>query len=156
MPEPVNIDNYRQSKRTPPDEVPLQHGGGGGTYGGMDIVDAKIAAAEARTDVKFERVISKLDHLDTSNRSQFDDIKTSTHGIKTTVIVTAIAAVTLAAGIMAFGASQFGNGVMVTSAAVNDAKEAKRIAEENAVEVKALRQDISQFIQAFQKSQPPQ
>lgn len=38
----------------------LKHGGGGGTFDGMDVIDAKIAAAEARTDTKFAEVIGEL------------------------------------------------------------------------------------------------
>lgn len=123
----------------------LQTGGGGGTYGSMDIIDAKIAAAEARTDTKFAQVIGKLDH-----------IEQSTGGLRSTIVLTAVAAVGVVFAAMALGVSQFGNGVMVTTTAVNDAQEAKKLAIENAAEVKALRKDIGQFIQAFQKSQPPQ
>ncbi|CAM3518715.1 hypothetical protein G6L26_007540 [Agrobacterium radiobacter] len=39
---------------------PLQQGGGGGTFDNMDIVDAKIAAAEARTDAKFAEMMGEL------------------------------------------------------------------------------------------------
>lgn len=123
----------------------LKSGDGGGTYSDMSIIDAKIAAAEARTDAKFVEVLAEL-HA----------IKDTTKGTKTTIILTAIAAVGVAVGVMALGASQFGNGVMVTSAAVQDSAAAKRIAEENAAEVRALRNELGTFIQAIQqeRSQP--
>lgn len=38
----------------------LKHGGGGGTSNGMETVDAKIAAAEARTDTKFAELRGDL------------------------------------------------------------------------------------------------
>lgn len=38
----------------------LKHGGPGGTSGGMDVVDSKIAAAEARTDTKFAELRGDL------------------------------------------------------------------------------------------------
>ena len=38
----------------------LKHGGSGGTFGGMDNVDAKIAAAEARVDTKFAELRGDL------------------------------------------------------------------------------------------------
>src|SRR5690606_31435671 len=118
-------------------EQSLKSGGGDGTYFDMTVVDAKIAASEARTDTKFAQVLARL-----------DNIEKSTHGIKTTTILTGIAAVGVTVAVIAFGASQFGNGVMVTSAAVQDAAAAKRISEENASELRALRQEISSFMQA--------
>jgi hypothetical protein len=41
-------------------DAPLFGGGGGGTSGGMDAVDAKVAAAEARTDTKFAELRGDL------------------------------------------------------------------------------------------------
>lgn len=47
-----------------PPPPPLPPGGGGGTSGGMnEIIDAKIAASEARTDANFARLVGKLDLL---------------------------------------------------------------------------------------------
>lgn len=152
MADVFHIDNYRPTERAAPRATPLQHGGGGGTYGGMDIVDAKIAAAEARTDTKFAGLKGSLDLIN----ERLDNIERATNGVRLNVWLAAATALALGIAAMAFGASQFGNGVMVTSVAVQDASEAKRLAEENASEVKAMRQDLGQFIQAFQKTQPPQ
>lgn len=127
-------DNYLAE---PP---PLQSGGGGGTYDGMTLVDAKIAAAEARTDAKFSTLEAKI-----------DNIQLALGGLRTTIVLTSIAVVGVVVGAMAFGASQFGNGVMVTSAAVQDAAEAKRIAVENAAEVRLLREDINKLVGALQQ-----
>lgn len=133
----VNLDNHRIQTGN---LTGLKDGDGGGTSEGMSIVDAKIAAAEARTDAKFVEVLSEL-----------RAIKDTTKGTKTTVILAAIAAVGVAIGAMALGASQFGNGVMVTSAAVQDSAEAKRIALENAAEVRALRNDFGTLIHTLQE-----
>lgn len=118
----------------------LKSGGGGGTFDNMSVIDAKIEAAEARTDTKFAQVLARL-----------DAIEKSTSGLRLNVWLAAATALGLAVAAMAFGASQFGNGVMVTSAAVQDAAEAKRIAQENADEVRALRQDITTFMQTIQQ-----
>lgn len=45
----------------------LKHGGGDGTSSGMDSVDAKIAAAEARTDTKFTELRGDLKAFATKN-----------------------------------------------------------------------------------------
>src|SRR5690554_4963001 len=78
----------------------LQFGGGGGNSGGMDVVDAKIAAAEARTDAKFAQVIGEL-----------RTIEHATSGIKTTVVLTGLTAVALVVAIFGWGASMFGTGM---------------------------------------------
>lgn len=122
----------------------LKGGGGDGTYDGMSEVDAKIAAAEARTDTKFAQVLGRLDGIDKA-----------TSGLKATIIITAIAAIGVVFGAMAFGASQFGNGVMVTSAAVQDAAEAKRISEQNAVDLAKLREDMSKLVEAVTQKPAP-
>jgi len=77
----------------------------------MSEVDAKIAAAEARTDTKFAemmgelRVISgKLEHLDENYR----ETRTSISSLKSTVIVTAVTTV-LAIGGLFYTALQYGN-----------------------------------------------
>lgn len=117
----------------------LKTGGGDGTSGDMSLVDAKIAAAEARTDTKFAQVLARL-----------DAIEKSTSGLRLNVWLAAATALGLGIAAMAFGASQFGNGVMVTSAAVQDAAEAKRLSQENTAELKRLSDQIQSFIQAFQ------
>ena len=52
----------------------LSNGGGGGTLPPMDsLIDAKIAAAEARTDAKFANVLSKLELIGSDVRTMRDD-----------------------------------------------------------------------------------
>jgi hypothetical protein len=45
----------------------LKSGGPGGTSGGMDVTDAKIAAAEARVDTKFAELKGALNQFATKN-----------------------------------------------------------------------------------------
>jgi hypothetical protein len=47
------------------ENVALKKGGPGGTSGGMDSVDSKIAAAEARTDTKFAELRGDLQRFAT-------------------------------------------------------------------------------------------
>lgn len=89
----------------------LKSAASGGTYNSMSEVDAKIEAAEARTDTKFAemmgelRVISgKLEHLDENYR----ETRTSISSLKSTVIVTAVTTV-LAIGGLFYTALQYGN-----------------------------------------------
>lgn len=61
---PENLDLYRRLKRENDrlqlDVEALKHGGGGGTLPSVDVVDAKIAASEARTDTKFAELRGDL------------------------------------------------------------------------------------------------
>lgn len=129
---------YTRGDEGEPATLPLKSGGGGGTSDGMSIVDAKIAAAEARTDTKFAQVLARL-----------DAIEKSTSGLRLNVWLAAATALGLGVAAMSFGSSQFGNGVMVTTVAVQDSAEAKRIAQENASEVRAMRQELGALIQAI-------
>lgn len=128
----------------------LKPGGGGGTFDSMSVIDAKIAASEARTDTKFSEVMGEL-RLINQRLGHVDD---SVKGTRLNTWLAAATALGLALAAMALGSSQFGNGVMVTTAAVEDASQAKKIAQENAEEVRALRQDITTFMQAIQQQRP--
>lgn len=130
----------------------LKSGDGGGTFEGMSIIDAKIEAAEARTDTKFAGLKGSLDLIN----ERLDNIKSATNGLRLNVWLAAATALGLGVAAMSFGASQFGNGVMVTTAAVQDSAEAKRIAQENAEEVRALRTDLGTLIQTIrqERTQP--
>ncbi|MBZ5758351.1 MULTISPECIES: hypothetical protein [Rhizobium] len=86
---------------------PLQSIGGGGANGGMSEVDAKIAAAEARTDTKFAELLGELKLIN----AKMGHLETTTNGTKMTVIVTAIAALGLTVAIMAYGGQWFSVGM---------------------------------------------
>lgn len=97
----------------------LKSGGGDGTSGEMEIVDAKIAAAEARTDTKFAEL-----------RGDLKAISASTSGLKATVITTvvgtgiAVLAVTIA--VIAYGGQMFGSGLDASTAAREAAAEVEQ------------------------------
>ena len=63
-------------------DLPLYSGGGDGTFIDMEaLVNAKIEAAEARTDAKFAQVLAKLDTLTTEVRSSRSSIWTAAFAI---------------------------------------------------------------------------
>lgn len=123
-------------------------GGGGPTSTGMEAVDAKIAAAEARTDTKFAQVLARL-----------DAIEKSTHGMKTTVILTAIAAVGLVVAVMGWGNQMLGTGMNVQ--AISDHSAQNAIAQTqpkfDAIDKQFtdLNTRFSTLIEAVQKTAPP-
>lgn len=66
MAEVFDIHAYRDARATGSVVTPgLKEGGGGGTLPPVEIVDAKIAAAEARTDTKFAELRGELKLLPT-------------------------------------------------------------------------------------------
>ncbi|WP_181181354.1 hypothetical protein, partial [Mesorhizobium sp. B1-1-5] len=71
-----------------------------------EIIDAKIAAAEARTDTKFAEVMGELRAIDKS-----------TSGLKTTVVGTGIAALAIVIAILAWGSQVFSVGMDAQSIA---------------------------------------
>jgi hypothetical protein len=73
----------------------LKMGGPGGTSGGMDNVDAKIAAAEARTDTKFAELRGDLQRFAT---------KQTVWGAAGTIVAIILA-------VLAFGGDRFDAGV---------------------------------------------
>lgn len=78
---------------------PLKHGGGGGTSGGMDTVDSKIAAAEARTDTKFAELRGYLKDFATAR-----ELRGTVWGAAATIIAVILAAI-------AFGGDRFDAGI---------------------------------------------
>lgn len=77
----------------------LKHGGGGGTLPPMETVDAKIAAAEARTDTKFAELRGDLKDFATKG----------TVWSATATIIASLVATFLA--VLAFGGDRFDAGV---------------------------------------------
>ena len=78
----------------------LKHGGSGGTFGGMDNVDAKIAAAEARVDTKFAELRGDLSNF-------------ATKGTVWGAVGTAVA---IGLAVAAFGGDRFDAGMSSQSA----------------------------------------
>lgn len=77
----------------------LKQGGGGGMSGGMDTVDAKIAAAEARTDTKFAEL-----------RGDLKDF--ATKGTVWGAVASGVVAILgVLVGLIAFGGDRFDAGI---------------------------------------------
>lgn len=112
----------------------LKFGGGGGTSDGMDTVDAKIAASEARTDTKFAQL-----------RSDLKDFAT-----KSTVWGAMGTAVALILASIAFGGDRFDAGMGVADVRQG---QIERDAKQDA-SVKAINDKIDRLIAAQEKAAP--
>lgn len=84
----------------------LKGGDGGGTFNDMDVVDAKIAAAEARTDTKFVELGRALDKLATK-----DDVAASQTATRNSVWTAIGVALGIILAVLAFAANRFDAGV---------------------------------------------
>ncbi len=73
----------------------------------MSEVDAKIAAAEARTDTKFAELLGELKLLN----QRMEHVERSTSGMRSTVVGTGIGVVAVVIAVMAYGAQWFGLGM---------------------------------------------
>lgn len=86
-----------------------------------NVVDAKIAAAEARTDAKFVEMKGQLALvLEAVKESRHDmgEVQSELRSARSTYVVTAIASVIaiggLVVGLLAYGGDQFGRGAEVS------------------------------------------
>lgn len=119
----------------------LKGGGGGGTFDGMELMDAKIAASEARTDTKFAEVLGEL----RSMRAQTSHLPT-TGAMIATVIASTAAAVSLIVGVLALGGDRFDGGVSVGQAGVEAKIALDRVINENEAQSRQIEQ-VSQQLQ---------
>lgn len=103
----------------------LQSPASSATSNGMSEVDAKIAAAEARTDTKFAQVMGELRLIN----QRLEHVEGYTRNLRSTVIGTGIAAVALVVGIFGWGASMFGVGMDAQSIANQSAKNVVELAQ---------------------------
>jgi len=92
-------------------EQPLKGAGGGGTSDDMDAVDAKIAAAEARTDTKFAELRGDLRGL--PNRA---DMEANATSLRNNVWGAALTALAITLAVIAFGGDRFDAGMGAGSA----------------------------------------
>lgn len=152
MPELFNLDNHRKLRTSHP---PLKMGGGDGTSDGMtgitrEELDAKLALSEARTEKAFADVKSEIVGMRA-------DVKVALAAVPSKSFAVGFGITLFAAlvGAMAFGASQFGNGVMVTTAAVQDASDAKEISQQNAAELAKIREEMARLIEAIYSKPSP-
>ena len=81
-----------------------------------DIVDAKIAASEARSEIKIVRIEGKLDLIANTISglsSKMDDQKREASSNRNWIIGTIIVALGLMIAIMSYGATTFYNGTVI-------------------------------------------
>lgn len=90
-----------------PARILLQQAPHGTSMEHMETVDAKITAAEARTDTKFAELLGELKLMN----QRLDHVERSTSGMKSTVIGTGIGVVAIVIAVMAYGAQWFGLGM---------------------------------------------
>lgn len=119
----------------------LSSGGGGGTFDVMGLVDAKIAASEARSDTKFAELLGELRLMN----QRLDHVERSTSGMRSTVIGTGIGVVAVVIAVMAYGAQWFGVGM--------DAQQVSERAAQSALEkvqpqMQSLDGKLDQLLQA--------
>lgn len=110
-------------------------------------MDAKFSLSEARVEKSLAEMKAEIVGMRGDFSTAFASVPS-----RGFVVVTALAIVAAVIGAMALGYTQFGNGVMVTSVAVQDAQEAKRLAQENANAVEAMRTELSTFISDFKQT----
>ena len=93
--------------------IGLKFGGRDDTFELMDTVDAHIAAAEARTDTKFEKLLGELKLIG----QRMEHVEKTTSGLRLNTWLAAATAVAIVAAIIAWGSSMFGVGMNVETAA---------------------------------------
>lgn len=94
-----------------------------------EVLSAKIEASEARTDAKFERVLSEMrvgfteisGKLDTLG-ARVDGVERATSGIKATVIGTGIAVVGLVIAVLMYGNDWMAKGISIRDAVTAETK----------------------------------
>ena len=117
-------------------ELPLRGGGGGGTFPPMETVDAKIAAAEARTDTKFSDLRRDMDKLATTA-----DVTAGANSNRNNVWGAALTVLAILLAILAFGGDRFDAGVNAGGALAPYAEQQRaRDAQQDAADAKRDRQ----------------
>lgn len=119
----------------------LKSGGGGGTFDGMELVDAKIAAAEARTDAKFAELLGELKSM----RAETSHLP-STSTMVSAVGLSVIAGVGVVLAALAFGGDRFDGGVAVGQAGAEAKTALDRVIAENEAQTRQIEQ-VSQQLQ---------
>lgn len=124
-------------------------GGSGGNDGGMDLVDAKIAAAEARTDTKFAEVLGELKAM----RSDMSHMP-STWAMVGTMGGFAVVVVTVILAVMAYGGDRFDGGVAFGQGSAEAKVALDKVTSDNAAQTKQIEQLSGQLNQVLMAIQP--
>ena len=105
------LTDLSEARRANRDDRPLQGDAGSGTFPPMDAVDAKIAAAEARTDTKFAELRADLQGLPTRA-----DMQANATSLRNNVWGAALTALAITLAVIAFGGDRFDAGMGAGSA----------------------------------------
>jgi hypothetical protein len=106
-----------QYERVRAENERLKSGRGGGTSGGMDTVDAKIAAAEARTDTKFAELQGSIKLEFAELRGNLTHLQSAVDGkpglwaLVATVATGAAGIIGIILAVLAFGGDRFDAGL---------------------------------------------
>lgn len=132
----------------------MSSGGGGGTFDDMSAVDAKIAAAEARSDTKFAELLGELKLINV----RLDHVERTTGGMRSTVIGTGIGVVAVVIAVMAYGAQWFGVGMDAQAVADNAARSVVQTAQPQIDALNAryneMNSKLDQLLQAVATPEP--
>lgn len=112
------LDLWQSPMPSDDDENPFSNQNNPSGVGNMaeptrEEIDAKIAAAEARTDTKFAQLFGEVRH-----------IQQSVSGTKTTIIITGIAVLGVLVAILGYGQQWLGLGLNISDVAQKSATSA--------------------------------
>lgn len=130
----------------------LKSGGGDGTFEGMEVVDAKIAAAEARTDTKFAEVLGELKAM----RAEMTHMPSNRSMIGTMGALSAVVLATVLA-VLALAGDRFDGGVAYGIGSADAKLGLDRVIAENSAQTKQIEMLSNQMNQVLQAiSREPQ
>lgn len=131
MPEPVShIDNYLPEEQVVRRQN-LQSNDGGDTYTAMSEVEAKIAAAEARTDTKFAEMMGELRVIS----GRLDHIEKTTGGLRLNTWLAMGTALAILIAVFGWGSQMFGVGMNADSIA---RQAAEGVRQDTAAQIESL------------------
>lgn len=100
--------------------------GGGGNMDADKYIDAKIDTVRAQNDARFAEVVGKLGNIEHTLSGQ-----PSVASLIGTSAITALTILGLIVALLAFGGDRFDGGVQVSSVVVQQAQDAKALAQKN-------------------------
>lgn len=126
----------------------------------IDRSEARIEAAEARINASLDKISAEVSRSNTEIRSEISAVraelqhKPGTWTIVGAAFTSAVAVVGILIGFLSYGGDRFDGGVQVTSVSVQQAADAKRIAEETGQKVDALIQRLDAVLNKEEPTQP--
>lgn len=138
----------------------------------LERTEAKVEATVSEMKAEFAKFETEMVKFRSDISSGISEMNTNVAILKNTLpskgflIVTAISTVAITIAILALGATQFGNGIMASSASVSQAVnaekvavEAQRISAENATQLKNISESLGAIavkFESMQREQAPQ